>query len=154
MPDPMLGQGTQEPRGSLNTSSAPVLRPPLKTSQVTASRPHLRPPENIRAIPTYRLLYVSDTCHYQRILESHGATILVSSPRRAATRQGTDMTKSIVSFRGESTDGAPKGLEPLWTAAQRSSDRETLDSIADADKLVMQRLFQDVFRSCPVTSGA
>ncbi len=64
------------------------------------------------------------------------------------------MTANIASFRSELTDSAAKDLEPLWAAAQRSADRESLDSIADADKLVMQRLFQDVFRSCPVTSGA
>lgn len=64
------------------------------------------------------------------------------------------MTKSIVSFQRELADSALKELEPLRTTAQPSSDRDLSDRIADADRLVIQRLFQDVFRTRPVTSEA
>lgn len=59
------------------------------------------------------------------------------------------MNPGVARFRTELADSTLIDLEPLPNAAQRSSDRELLDGIADADKLVMQRLIQEMFRRPP-----
>ena len=64
------------------------------------------------------------------------------------------MATSIASFGSELADGASRDSEPLLAAAQLGADRESLDRIAEADRLVMQSLFQDVFRSHPAMSNA
>ena len=64
------------------------------------------------------------------------------------------MATSIARFGSELADSASKDSEPLSAAAQIGADWESLDRIAEADRLVMQRLFQDVFQSGPAMSNA
>lgn len=64
------------------------------------------------------------------------------------------MATSIASFRSELADSVSRHSEPLRPAARLDADREFLDRVAEADRLVMQRLFKDVFRSLPAMSDA
>lgn len=57
------------------------------------------------------------------------------------------MATSIASFRSELADSVSRHPEPLRPAARLDADREFLNRVAEADRLVMQRLLRDVFRS-------
>lgn len=64
------------------------------------------------------------------------------------------MATSFASFRSESANSASRDSEPLRPAARLDAGREFSDRIAEADRLAMQRLFHDVFRSRPAMSNA
>lgn len=64
------------------------------------------------------------------------------------------MATSIASFRSELADSVLRHSEPLRPTARLDADREFLNRVAEADRLVMQRLFKDVFRSRAAMSDA
>lgn len=64
------------------------------------------------------------------------------------------MAMCIASFRGELADSVSRHSEPLRPAARQDADRNFLNRVAEADRLVMQRLFKDVFRSRAAMSDA
>jgi hypothetical protein len=64
------------------------------------------------------------------------------------------MNATITTFPNEWRVSAPYDQQTPWAAVQPGNGCLLLNRIAEADRLAIERLFEDVFRSRPAAPGA
>ena len=103
--------------------------------------------ENIQSYSLFRRFRRQSSRTYNGAVLRRNSSLLLKN-----TTGDASMNANIRRFQGELAIRALRRLEPLQDSTQPSSDPQLWDCVA-ADRVVLEKLLQDVFRSRPVVSA-